>query len=132
MLDIARQRATEAGRRVELHEGDAHHLPFDDAAFDTVVCTLSLCNIPDPHQALREMWRVLRPDGRLVLVDHVGSTSKPIYWLQRAIEPISVRIDGDYLTRRPAEIVEELGFDIVDHDRLRMGILERSVARKPS
>jgi len=132
MLDIARQRATEAGRTVELHEGDAHHLPFDDAAFDTVVCTLSLCNIPDPQQALREMWRVLRADGRLVLVDHVRSTSKPIYWFQRAIEPISVRIDGDYLTRRPAELVEPLGFDVVDRDRFRWGIVERLVARKPA
>jgi ubiquinone/menaquinone biosynthesis C-methylase UbiE len=132
MLNVARQRATEAGRQVELHEGDAHHLPFDDAAFDTVVCTLSLCNIPDPHQALREMWRVVRPDGRLVLVDHVGSTSKPIYWAQRAIEPISVRIDGEYLTRRPAAMIEELGFDIIEQDRFRWGIVERLVARKPN
>jgi hypothetical protein len=43
-----------------------------------------------------------------------------------------VRIDGDYLTRLPAEIVEELLFDIVKHSRLQLGILERLVARKPS
>jgi ubiquinone/menaquinone biosynthesis C-methylase UbiE len=130
MLDVARQRSAELGRDVELREGDAHHLPFDDASFDTVVCTLSLCNIPDPDQAVGEMRRVLRPGGRLVLVDHVRSTSKPIYWLQKAIEVASVRIDGDRMTRRPAEIVERLGFDIVERDRFRQGIVERLVAIK--
>lgn len=131
MLDIARQRATHLGRHVDLQEGDAHHLPFDDASFDTVVCTFSLCNVPDPRQALQEMRRVLRPGGRLVLVDHVRSTSKPLYWLQKAIEIASVRIDGDHMTRRPAAIVEQLGFDIVDRDRFRRGIVERLVALKP-
>jgi len=132
MLALARQRAAEAGRRVDLREGDAHRLPFDDASFDTVVCTFSLCNIPDLRGALTEMRRVLRPGGRLVLVDHVASTTRPIYWLQKAIEPISVRIDGDHLTRRPATIVEDLGFDITERDRLRRGIVERVLAVKPA
>jgi ubiquinone/menaquinone biosynthesis C-methylase UbiE len=130
MLDIAHERAAELGRDVALRQGDAHHVPFDDASFDTVVCTFSLCNIPDPLQALGEMRRVLRPGGRLILVDHIASTSRPIHWLQRAIEPISVRIDGDYLTRRPAGIVEQLGFDIVERDRFRWGIVERLVAHR--
>lgn len=132
MLDIARRRAADLGRRVDLREGDAHHLPFGDASFDTVVCTFSLCNIPDPHQAVGEMRRVLRPGGRLVLVDHVRSTSTPIYWLQKAIEKVSVRIDGDHMTRRPAEIVEQLDFDVVERDRLRRGIVERLVATTPA
>lgn len=131
MLDIARQRAADLDRRVDLREGDAHHLPFDDASFDTAVCTFSLCNIPDPHQAVSEMRRVLRPGGRLVLVDHVRSTSTPIYWLQKAIEKVSVRLDGDHMTRRPADIVEQLDFDVVERDRLRRGIVERLVADKP-
>ncbi len=130
MLDVARQRAADLGRDVGLREGDAHHLPFDDAAFDTVVCTFSLCTIPDPRQALTEMRRVLRTGGRLVLVDHIGSSSKPIYWLQRGIEALTVRIDGDRLTRRPADLIEPLGFDIVERDRFRWGIVERLVARK--
>jgi ubiquinone/menaquinone biosynthesis C-methylase UbiE len=83
MLDIARKRADQLGRHVDLREGDAHHLAFDDKSFDSVVCTFSLCNIPDPDQAISEMNRVLRDDGRLILVDHIGSSSKPIYWLQR-------------------------------------------------
>ena len=132
MLDIARKRAAEADRAIDLREGDAHKLAFDDESFDTVVCTFSLCNIPDPHQALTEMQRVLRPGGHLVLVDHIRSTTKPIYWLQKGIEVISVRIDGDHMTRRPSQIVEKLGFDILERDRFRRGIVERLVATKPA
>ena len=51
MLAIARQRAVDLGREVDLHEGDAEHLPCGDASFDTVVCALSLCTIPDPATA---------------------------------------------------------------------------------
>lgn len=132
MLDIARRRAADLGRDVELREGDAHHLPLNDASFDTVVCTFSLCNIPDPHQALTEMRRVLRPGGRLILVDHIRSTSRLVYLLQKLIEVVSVRIDGDHMTRRPSGIVERLDFDIIERDRFRRGIVERLVALKPT
>jgi hypothetical protein len=77
------------------------------------------------------MRRVLRRGGRLVLVDHVRSSVTPIYWLQKGIEVLSVRIDGDRMTRRPADVVEQLGFQIVERDRFRLGIVERLVAIKP-
>jgi ubiquinone/menaquinone biosynthesis C-methylase UbiE len=132
MLEIARKRAADLDRDVDLLEGNAHRLAFDDESFDTIVCTFSLCNIPDPHQAVTEMRRVLRPGGHLVLVDHIRSSVTPIYWLQKGIEVISVRIDGDYMTRRPADIVEQLGFNVVERDRFRRGIVERLVATKPA
>ncbi len=119
MLDIARMRAGDLDRHVDLREGDAHQLTFDDETFDTVVCTFSLCNIPDLEQAVTEMTRVLRPGGRLVLVDHIRSSVTPIFWLQKGIEVLSVRIDGDRMTRRPADVVEQLGFQIVERDRFR-------------
>jgi SAM-dependent methyltransferase len=63
-----RRRARELGRKVDLREGDAHALAWPDASFDTVVCTLSLCAIPDEGAALVEMRRVLRPGGWLLLL----------------------------------------------------------------
>jgi ubiquinone/menaquinone biosynthesis C-methylase UbiE len=133
MLEIARLRSADLGRAVDLREGDAHHLPFLDASFDSVVCTLSLCNIPDVDLAVTEMKRVLRPGGRLVLVDHIRSGSKPVFLIQKLIEFFSVRIDGDRMTRRPSDQVKAHGFEIKEQERFRFGgIIERLVAVKPA
>ncbi len=130
MLEIAERRTGE--RSVDLREADAHVLPFGDASFDSVVCTYSLCNIPDPHRAVGEMKRVLRPGGRLILVDHIRSSVKPLLWLQRTIEFFSVRTEGEHMTRRPLEQVKQHGFVITERDRLGPGgVVERLVAERP-
>ncbi|WP_264056371.1 class I SAM-dependent methyltransferase [Mycobacterium nebraskense] len=59
-------------------------MPFDDASFDTVVCTFGLCAIPDIGSALDEIARVRRPSGRLILVDHVASSSRVARDVERA------------------------------------------------
>lgn len=131
MLEIGRQRAHDLAREIELKEGDAHALPFADESFDTVVCTYSLCNIPDPSRAAWEMKRVLRPDGKLILVDHIRSDLKPVFWFQKVIELFSRRLEGEHMTRRPAEHVEAVRFDIVERERLApAGVVERLVALK--
>jgi ubiquinone/menaquinone biosynthesis C-methylase UbiE len=132
MLAIARDRADRMGRVVELREGDAHDLPFDDESFDSVVCTYSLCQIPDPRKAVSEMKRVLRAGGKLILVDHIRSSVRPLFWLQRAIEFVSVRAEGEFMTRRPLEQVEDCGFAITERERLRAGVIERLSAVKPA
>lgn len=131
MLEIARDRAKELRREVELREGDAHDLPFPDSCFDTVVCTYSFCNIPDPQLAVSEMKRVLRPAGKLILVDHIRSAAKPIYWLQKAFEFFTARLEEEHMTRRPAQYVEAEHFDIIERERRGpTGVVERLVAIK--
>src|SRR5215208_6161316 len=88
MLAIARERARQLGLNADLREADTQALPFPDASFDTVVCTLSLCNIPDDRRALAEMKRVLRPGGRLLLLDHVRASSKAWLTAQRVLQPL--------------------------------------------
>ncbi len=132
MLEIARQRAREIGRDVTLKEGDAHSLPFADGSFDTVVCTYSLCGIPDPNRALSEMKRVLRPGGKLVLVDHIVSTSRVVLGVQKFIELFSIPLGGEHMTRRPLQNAAAVGFNIVERQRLAFaGIVERGVSLKP-
>lgn len=133
MLELARERAAETGREVELHEADAHELPFANGSFDTVICTYSLCNIPDPQLAVNEMNRVLRPGGKLILVDHIRAAVKPVFWLQKVLEFFARRFEGENLTRRPAEQVETAAFEIVERERLgAAGVVERLVAAKPA
>lgn len=131
MLDLAREKAAVLGREADLRVGDAQELPFDDASFDTVLCTYSLCCIPDHRAALTEAARVLRPGGRLLLADHVLSTSWPVRLAQRAADVVGVPVQGEYFTRRPLPIVQELGLEVVDSHREHAGAIERLDARKP-
>ena len=131
MLTLARRRATELGRPVELVLGDAQELPFADAAFDTVLSTYAMCSVPDLVQTIDEMHRVLRPGGRLILVDHIRSSVRPIFWIQRLMERSPKRIDGE-LTRRPLLQVEAAGFEVETSARSRGGMVERLVARRTS
>ena len=130
MLDIARDRSKQLGRPATLLQGDAHTLPFDDASFDTVVCTFGLCAIPDHTKAIAEMTRVLRPGGRLILVDHIESTSRVARAVQRALEIFTVPLGGEHFLRRPFVHVRSAGFDIEQVQRFKLGLVERLVARK--
>src|SRR5699024_3373176 len=132
MLDGARDRAESLGLDVTLRQADAHALPFDDGAFDTVVCTFGLCAIPGIDRAAGEMRRVLRPGGVLILVDHVASTSLPARWVQRALETVSIPVGGEHFRRRPHDNVLAAGFDVEQAERFKLGIAERLVARKPA
>lgn len=130
MLDIARVRAAEFGREVELREGDAQALPFADESFDTVVCTLGLCGVPDERAAIAEMHRVLRPGGKLLLLDHVGSQHRIVHFGQSLLEKFTVRMMGDYQTRRPLPLLEKVGFVVQRQERLKLGMVERVAAVK--
>ena len=132
MLAIARERAKDLGRQVDLREGDAEHLPFDGASFDTVVCALSLCTIPNPAAAIREMKRVLIPGGTLLLVDHIASSWPPIHAAQWLLERITIRTAGEHFTRRQLPLVQAAGFQIEEAERLKAGTVERLLARKPA
>lgn len=130
MLALARERADRDGRTVELLEGDAQALPVGDGTYDTVVCALGLCSIPDPAAAVAEMHRVLVPGGTLLLLDHVASTRRLLYAAQRLAELGSVRFAGEHFTRRQLPLVEAAGFEVVETERLKAGTIERVRARR--
>lgn len=135
MLDAAKFRADRLARPVDLSVGDAQQLDFPDASFDTVVATLSLCSIPDERLAVQEMARVLRPGGRLILLDHVASPIRPVRAVQRLLDPLLVRFEGDHLLREPDVAVRDRGLVIDELSRSKWGIVARLAAHstgKPS
>lgn len=131
MLEIAKQRAKELGREADLRLGDAQALDFPDASFDSVVCTLALCTIPDDRAAVAEAFRVLRRGGRFLLLEHVRSPALAVRTVQRLIEPLAVRFEADHLTREPLEHLGDVGFEVTEMERSKWGIVERVAARKP-
>jgi ubiquinone/menaquinone biosynthesis C-methylase UbiE len=75
MLKIAAAK-TNRPARVHLLQANAHALPFPENTFDAAFCTLVFCSVPDPLRGLREIRRILRPGGRLVMLEHV----RPVCW----------------------------------------------------
>ncbi len=132
MLARARPRAERAAADVQLSQGDAQSLDFEDESFDTVLITLALCTIPDDRAAVREARRVLRPGGRLVLMEHVRSPVRRVRAVQRWLDPLAVRFEGDHLLRDPLDYLAEERFEVESAERLKWGIVERVVARKPA
>ena len=131
MLAIAKKRAEDLGQDADLREGDAQALEFADASFDTAVCTLGLCTIPDDRQAVREVYRVLRPGGQFRLMEHVRSPALPVRMVQRLLNPLAVRFEADHLLREPLEHLQGEGFEIERVERSKWGIVARIAARKP-
>jgi ubiquinone/menaquinone biosynthesis C-methylase UbiE len=131
MLEVARARARELGVEADLRVDDAQALPFPDESFDTVVITLSLCTIPDDREAVAEASRVLRPGGRLLLLEHVRSPVAPVQAVQRVLDPLFVRLGADHLLREPLDHLEDAGLEVEQLERSKWGIVERVSARKP-
>lgn len=130
MLDRARERAATLDRAADLRQGDAQHLELPDESFDTVVCTLSLCAVPDVQAAADEIARVLRPGGQALLVEHGASSNRLILGLERLLEPLMLRLEHDHLTRRAEDHLVAAGLVVTDLQHARVGIMRRVRAVK--
>ena len=114
---LARERAARLGVPVEVLEVSGEAIPADDARFDSVVCTWTLCSIPNVYAALREMHRVLKPGGRLVFIEHGLAPDPGVVRWQRRLEPLWKPIGGGcHLTRRAHELIRDAGFRITELD----------------
>lgn len=97
---------------MHLLQMSADTLAFPDDTFDVVTCSLVLCTVPDPQAALLEMARVCKPDGRLVLLEHVRARNPVLAWLQRKLTPGQLERLGCHLDRETGQLLNELGFRI--------------------
>lgn len=129
MLDVAARRARDLHLPIGLAVMDAQQLAFPERTFDTVAISLGLCTVPDPVAALREVSRVCKPDGQIMLLEHVRSPVLPVALLQRLLSPIQERINGCHLARETTVIARAFGLEIVQEDRRLLGIVRLVVAR---
>lgn len=114
LLAIARQRAAAAGVRAQLLQGSASAIPLADGAVETVVMTWTLCSIADPSAALREMRRVLKPQGQLLFVEHGLSPLPGIERWQHRLTPVWRHVAGGcHLDRKMDDLIRSAGFNIL-------------------
>jgi ubiquinone/menaquinone biosynthesis C-methylase UbiE len=109
-LEVSAERAHELGRAIRVAVADAHRLPFGDDTFDTVVSTLAICDVDNREATLAEAYRVVRPGGLLLLLDH---------------------LERRWRRGRPATLGERAGFTMAERQRLWAGYIERVRLQKP-
>lgn len=128
MLERARRRALSLGVQVDLRLMDAQQLEFPDNRFDTVVATCVFCSVPDAVRGLREIHRVLGPDGQLLLLEHMRSGLPLLGSVMDILNPLAVGLTGANINRRTLDNVRAAGFRIVSVQDLLLDIFRRIVA----
>jgi ubiquinone/menaquinone biosynthesis C-methylase UbiE len=117
LVGMAEHLAGHAKAPVEFITGSAESLPLESASVDTVVTTWTLCSIQDAIRALKEMRRVLRPDGELLFVEHGLSPESTVQKWQHRLTPLWKKIGGGCHLNRPIRaLIEQGGFAITSLD----------------
>lgn len=130
MLEIARQRLEQLERDDDLRLGDVQSLEFASGTFDTVVATFVFCSVPDPVLGLREVARVVRPGGQVLLLEHVRIDRRVIGAIMDIIAPLIVRLYGAHINRRTLKNVQAAGLHIERVENLdSMGMFKLIIAR---
>ena len=120
----ARSETLAFGNDARFIEADATALPFEDGSFDFVVDTFSLCVIEDPVAALREVRRVLRPNGRAVLIEHSKSDVRPLGAYQDLTsKPVKTMSKGCVWNQDVEALIAQSGMRVVKTQRALLGLL---------
>ena len=131
MLARARKRAARENVKVALHLMDTQCLEFPDNSFDTVVAAFVFCSVPDPVLGLTELWRVCKPGGKVLLLEHVLSEKRALRLIMNLAAPLVVRVTGANINRRTVANVNRSGLVIEKVTDLAGDIVKLVEARKP-
>ncbi|MCO5384395.1 MAG: class I SAM-dependent methyltransferase [Desulfosporosinus sp.] len=128
MLNRAKERAKLLKHPVKLLEMDAQNLNFQNDSFDTVVATCVFCSVPDPIRGLKEIKRVCRPQGKVILLEHVRSDNLVFGKIMDIIDPLTVRMMGPHINRRTIENIDKAGLRIKSVEDQHLKILKLIIA----
>ncbi|MFO7915370.1 MAG: methyltransferase domain-containing protein [Candidatus Krumholzibacteriales bacterium] len=110
MIEIAGKKAKDKNN-VQLRVMNAENMDFEDNAFDTIVTSWVYCSVPDPVQGLKEMKRVCKLNGKILMLEHVRSNHKAVGKIMDLLNPIPLYIYGANINRRTYENILKAGFE---------------------
>jgi len=123
MIDRSRKRRELSVVPIQIIQDNAERLPFDDDTFDTVVATLVLCTIPNPEAALQEMKRVCKPEGKILMFEHVKMNNALLAKLQDWLTPLWKKVcDGCCLNRDTVHMIHANGLEILKEKTFYNGL----------
>ncbi|MBI2855069.1 MAG: class I SAM-dependent methyltransferase [Chloroflexi bacterium] len=131
MLSKAKQNAKRAGVSVDLRQMDVQDLGFPENSFDNVVAACTFCSVPDPVQGLQEVRRVLKPEGKAVLLEHMRHDNRFLGKLMDIASIFTVRFMGPALNRRTLENIRKAGFEIETVEDLFLGGILKLIVATP-
>jgi ubiquinone/menaquinone biosynthesis C-methylase UbiE len=123
MLAKARKRARQMGIIVELLEMDVQHLEFSDHFFETIFATFVFCSVPDPVAGLRELRRVCKPDGRLLLLEHMRPERPVMGFIFDILNPIIVCMTGANINRNTMDNIRQAGWKVEVEEKLSSDVI---------
>ena len=129
MLERAAKKAASYQGTIELRETDVCELPFADDTFDTIATVCTFCSVPKPVVGLRELYRVLKPGGQLLMFEHVRSKVGPFGVFLDLMTPISRRF-GPELNRDTVGNVQKAGFRLRREENVYLDIVKSIEAVK--
>ena len=131
MLEIAKSKKTEAYLKVlNLYEMDIQDLKFKDDTFDTVISTFVFCTVPDPIAGLKEVYRVLKPEGKVIFLEHMKSKYLVLNIFLYFMNIVSTRILGTSMIRETQKNIEQADFTIVSVENKLFDIVRLIIATK--
>jgi ubiquinone/menaquinone biosynthesis C-methylase UbiE len=130
MLSRAQKKALQNNLKVEFLEMDAQQLAFPDHFFDTVFATFVFCSVPDPVLGLKELKRICKPDGRLLLLEHMRPGNRVLGFIFDLVNPFVVRMMGANINRMTIDNIKSAGWQIKIEQKLSSDIV-RWIEAKP-